>query len=94
MIYLFKISAGDTQTETVHHTPLYFCEKEERIYRQTGQGKFVPDQSMEVNGTKRGTAPFILDLGAIRGSWITSSPGRFNARKDPLYLLNEKLDEP
>jgi hypothetical protein len=29
MIYLFKISAGDTQTETVQHTPLYIYEKAE-----------------------------------------------------------------
>jgi len=49
---------------------------------------------MKVKGTNRGTAPVILDLGAIRGSWITSRPGRFNARKKPLYLLNERLDEP
>jgi len=49
-------------------TPLYFYEKEEWMYRQTGQGKFVPDHSMKVKGANRGTVPLILDLGAKRGS--------------------------
>jgi hypothetical protein len=33
-IYLFKVSAGNTQTETVHHMPLYVYEKAEWMCRQ------------------------------------------------------------
>jgi hypothetical protein len=74
--------------------PLYVYEKAEWMCRQTGQGKFVPDHSMKVKGANRSVAPLILDLGTIRGSGLTSRPGRFNARKEPRYILSGRFDEP
>jgi len=53
--------------------------------------KALPVQAVKACSSSRAIAPLILNLGASRGEWLTSRPGRFIPGKEPRYPLNKRV---